>query len=97
MSDNLIDTAKAFSAKLTQLSDERHRVGQAGLSVLKKLDPEMAASVSELWGDDEDNAADWFTDEVESLGWRTPWQCIAEGEREEVLRILGCILYGHPA
>ena len=97
MSDNLIDTARAFAAKLAQLADERHRVGQASLSALKKLDTEMAAAIYEVWGSEEDKAADWFTDEVESLGWRTPWQCIAEGEREEVLRILNCIVYGLPA
>ena len=97
MGEDLVGTAKAFAAKLTQLADERHRVGQAGLSALNRLDPEIASAVHELWGEDEDKAADWFTDEIPSLGYRTPWQCIAEGEREEVLRILGSIAHGLPA
>lgn len=96
MEEDLIESAATISAKLVKLEEERRRIGQEGLAALERLDPEIASFAKNLW-DDSDHIADWFTCEVESLQWRTPWQCIAEGERDQVLRILGCIAYGMPA
>lgn len=96
MSDALRDTAVQIAADLAKLDDERRRVGRTGLAALKQLDPETAGLAKELW-DDEDDAVDWFTVPIESLGWRTPWQCIGEGERNEVQRVLKAIAYGLPA
>ena len=96
MDNELIETAKQFATKLSQLKDERRRLGQAGMTALSRLDPEMAEFANSLW-ENSDHAADWFTQEVQSLGWRTPWQCIAEGKRSHVMRILVSIAHGLPA
>lgn len=96
MNDALMDTAVQIAAELAKLDDERRRVGRAGLAALKQLDPETAGLAKELW-DDEDDAVDWFTAQIESLGWRTPWQCIVEGERDLVQRELRAIAHGLPA
>lgn len=96
MDNELIETAKQLAIKLSQLKEERRRVGQAGMVALSKLDPEMAGFARGLWKNP-DHAADWFTQEVQSLGWRTPWQCIAEGNRNKVMRILVSIAHGLPA
>lgn len=95
MDTALLDMAKEITAKLTQLQEARRRIGHEGISVLQRLDPETAKLAQDIL-DDPENIADWFTEEVESLGWRTPWQCIAEGEREEVQRILNAIAHGLP-
>jgi len=94
--EKLVKSAAAISTKLARLEKERRRIGREGMASLRRLDPEMAKFVKTLWGDPQ-HAVDWFTGEVESLGWRTPWQCIAEGERDEVQRILYAIAYGIPA
>ena len=96
MDNELIETAKQFAMKLSQLEEERRRLGQAGMMALSKLDPEMAEFANSLW-ENSDHAADWFTQEVRSLGWRTPWQCIAEGKRSQVMRVLVSIAHGLPA
>lgn len=95
MTESLIKSAASISTKLAQLEKERRRIGLEGMASLKRLDPEMAKFVKSLW-DDPQHAVDWFTREVESLGCRTPWQCIAEGERDAVQRILYAIAYGIP-
>lgn len=95
MGDELIKTAAGISARLEKLEKERHLVGQEGLVSLERLDPEIASLVKSLW-DDPRRAANWLTHGVGSLRGRTPWQCIAEGDRDEVLRILKSIAYGIP-
>jgi uncharacterized protein (DUF2384 family) len=96
MSDELIKKAKVIEAQLNALAEERRRIGRDGLVLLRRLDSETAQLVSEIWNDDED-AVEWFTEPVESLGWNTPWQCIADGNLGEVQRILGSIIHGLPA
>ncbi len=96
MSDELIKKAEVIAAQLHTLAEERRRLGRDGLVVLKRVDSETAQLLSEIWNDDED-AVEWFTEPVESLGWKTPWQCIADGNLGEVQRILAAIIYGHLA
>jgi uncharacterized protein (DUF2384 family) len=96
MSNELVKKAKIIEAKLHALAEERRRVGLDGLVLLRRLDSETARLASEIWTDDDD-AVEWFTEPVESLGWKTPWQCIADGNLGEVQRILGSIIYGLPA
>jgi len=96
MKTELAETATTIEAKLSELERERLRIGAEGIAVLKRLDPWLAKFAGEIWDDPED-VADWFTDKVESLGWRTPWQCIARGDRDEVVRILNSIAHGLPA
>ena len=95
MNDELIKAAHVIGVQLKVLDEERRRVGRDGLALIKRLDPVTAQQVSELWPDS-DAAVDWFTEPVESLGWKTPWQCIAEGNLGEVQRILGAIAHGLP-
>lgn len=95
MNTGLIQTANEIATRLSQLENERLRIGTDGMAVLKRLDPEMAKFAEDLW-DDPEAMADWFTQEVESLGWQTPWHCIAEGKRDEVMKILNAIAYGLP-
>lgn len=94
MGDDLIKTGTAISMRLAKLEEERRRIGQEGLATLEHLDPEIASFVKRLWGDS-DHAVNWFTHGVKSLQGRTPWQCIADGDRDEVLRILNSIAYGN--
>lgn len=94
MADDLIKTGSSISTRLAKLEEERHRIGQEGLVALERLDPEIASFIKRLWGDS-DHAVNWFTHGVKSLQGRTPWQCIAEGDRDEVLRTLNSIAYGN--
>lgn len=96
MRNELSETAAQIAAKLSMLDEERCRIGREGMKALARLDPDTAKMAKDLWVDPE-QAVDWFTGEVESLGWKTPWQCIADGDREAVQYILNCIAYGIPA
>lgn len=96
MNENLNETAAGISSALEQLDAERRRIGLDGFTALEKLDPETANLAKSLW-DDPQRAADWFTQEIPSLGSRTPWECIAVGERERVQKTLNAIAYGVPA
>lgn len=97
MSDALTETATQISMQLAQLNTERRRIGREGLVMLKLLDPETAALANDLWDGDEDHIVDWFTYPVQSLRWQTPWQCIADGRREDVHKILLKIAHGIPS
>jgi len=71
MNDELTRMAAHIANELEKLEFERLRIGRQGLGTLKRLDPETAKMVTDLW-DDPGHAADWFTIEVQSLGWKTP-------------------------
>ena len=96
MGDDLIKTAAAISSRLDKLEEERQRIALEGFAALERVDPETATIAKNTF-DDRQIAADWLTDEVESLGYLTPWQCMADGNREAVHRILNAIEYGLPA
>lgn len=96
MADELKAMATRIAANLANLDEQRRRVGLEGMKALERLDPETANMAKSLW-DHPLDAVDWFTQEVESLGWQTPWQCMADGGREDVQRIIASIQYGLPA
>lgn len=96
MSEHLVDTARIIADRLRELEDNKKAIGAKAFFALEGLDHELVTIASSIWGDPV-SASEWFTEQVESLGWRTPWQCLAEGERDEVVRILHCIQYGLPA
>lgn len=93
MNDELVKTATSVSARLAQLEDERRRIGLEAFAVSERLDPETAMLAENAF-DSRQKAADWFTDEVQSLGELTPWQCIAEGNRDRVHNVLSAIEHG---
>ncbi len=80
-------------AERRQLSEEHSR--QELLDHLRKLDPELAARVVYVF-DDKSHAALWLTKSTIILDNITPLQALAEGNREDVLRVLNGILYGLP-
>lgn len=93
MNKELIDAAAGIAAKLIELENERRQVGAEGMDTLMRLDPELARLAKTVL-EDPQHAVDWFTHTVQSLGWRTPWHCIAEGNRDQVIRTLYAIEYG---
>jgi hypothetical protein len=96
MNEELIKVATEISGELHRLDEERRRIGLNGFEALERLDPELAAHGRHVWDNDTSGVSEWFTSEIQSLGWKTPWQCLAEGDRENVQRILGSIEYGLP-
>ena len=93
MSDELTKTAASISARLTQHEDERRRIAMEGFAALERLDPETATLAKDTFANRQ-KASHWFTHEVQSLGGVTPWQCIAEGNRDRVHNTLYAIQHG---
>lgn len=93
MNKELIDAAAGIAAKLAELENERRRIGAESMGTLMRLDPELAGLASTVL-EDPQHAVEWFTQPVQSLGWRTPWQSIAAGERDRVKRTLHAIEHG---
>lgn len=78
-------------AKLQQLQHERSLLDL--LDHLRAIDPEVAERAIYVF-DDKASAANWLASPVMSLGGVMPLQALAEGKREDVLRVLGQILHG---
>ncbi len=79
---------------------ERHQSQQEHsqlelLDHLREIDPEVVERAVYVF-DDKADAASWFTKPVMTLDGITPLQALAEGRREDVLRVLNGILYGLP-
>ena len=79
---------------------ERHQSQQERsqlelLDHLRQIDPEVAERAVYVF-DDKSHAALWLTKSVITLGNITPLQALAEGKREDVLRVLNGIFYGLP-
>lgn len=60
---------------------------------LRDIDPEVADQAIHVF-DDKTRAATWLANPVRSLGGVTPLQALAEGRREDVLRVLDQIAHG---
>lgn len=82
--------------QLRWLESEYQDVAADAFQFLETHNPETAKFALEAF-EDRDAAAAWFGDRVESLGWKTPWECMAEGLVDEAQRILNAIIYGLPA
>ena len=82
--------------QLRWIESEYQDVAADAFQFLETHDPETAKLALEAF-EDRNAAAGWFGGRVESLGWKTPWECIAEGQTDEVQRILNAIIYGDPA
>lgn len=96
MNMELQEMAKDIASQLQWLESEYQDVAADAFQFLETNDPETAKLALEAF-EDRDAAAAWFGDRVESLGWKTPWECMAEGLADEVQRILNAIIYGLPA
>ncbi len=78
-------------AELHQLQHEHSLLEM--LDNLQAIDPEVAERAIHVF-DDKTGAATWLANPVRSLGGVTPLQALAEGRREDVLRVLHQILHG---
>ena len=78
-------------AELHQLQHERSLLEV--FDGLRAIDPEVADQATHVF-DDRTGAAAWLANPVRSLGGVTPLQALAEGRREDVLRVLHQILHG---
>ena len=78
-------------AELHQLQHERSLLEL--LDNLRDIDPEVAERAVDAF-DDKTSAANWLTSPVRSLGDIAPLQALAEGKREDVLRVLHQIMHG---
>lgn len=77
------------------LERDREAVEAAILRQLERLDPEVAAQSIYVF-DDRADAAHWLTRAHPELDDVTPLRAIAQGQRRDVLDLLGRILYGIP-
>ena len=80
-------------AERQQLKEENSR--QELLDHLREIDPEVTERAVYVF-DDQTDAAIWLTKPVITLGGITPLQTLAEGRREDVLRVLNELFYGLP-
>ena len=78
-------------AELHQLQHERSLLEL--LDHLRDIDPEVAERAVDAF-DDKTSAASWIANPVRSLGDIAPLQALAEGKREDVLRVLHQIMHG---
>lgn len=81
-------------AERQQLKEKRAR--REMLDLLRDIDPEVAERAVYVFHDKTD-AANWLASPVLTLGGVTPLQALAEGRREDVLRVLNEIFYGLPS
>lgn len=84
-------------AELVQLA-ESHRLQHQHallevLDSLRTIDPGVTEQVIRVFGE-RARAANWLINPVRSLGGVIPLRALAEGKREDVLRVLGQILHG---
>lgn len=93
MSNELAHVASAITNKLDRLDENHRRVALDAFAELKRLDAETSKLAMKIFGNREDTAL-WLAAKIPSLGGKRPWQCLAEGKREDVHRILDSIRYG---
>ena len=84
-------TELAQLAELHQLQHERSLLEL--LDALRDIDPGVAERAVDVF-DDKTSAAGWLASPVRSLGDIAPLQALAEGKREDVLRVLHQIMHG---
>ena len=84
-------TELAQLAELHHLQHERSLLEM--LDGLRDIDPEVADQAIHVF-DDRTGAAAWLANPVRSLDGVTPLQALAEGKREDVLRVLHQIRHG---
>ena len=77
------------------LERDREAAETAILRQLERLDPEVAAQAIYVF-DDRADAAHWLTLAHPELDDVSPLRAIAQGQRREVLELLGQILHGIP-
>jgi len=63
------------------------------LDGLREIDPEVTERAFYVFGD-RTKAAAWLANPVRSLGGVMPLQALAEGRREDVLRVLDQVCHG---
>ena len=93
------ESSKAFqqvNARLRRLEAEYCGTLVGAFAVLEQYDSETAQLALDAM-ENRDNAALWFGDHVGSLSGRTPWECLAAGDVNQVRRVLNAIVYGLPA
>ncbi|TAM43562.1 MAG: DUF2384 domain-containing protein [Gammaproteobacteria bacterium] len=86
---NIADLARL--AEHNQLRHEHTLVDM--FDALRSIDPEVAEQTIYVFGD-RTKAARWLTGPIKSLGGVRPLQVLAEGKREDVLRVLHQIGHG---
>lgn len=96
--DNVADgdlpsEAQKIVTRLRTWEREYRHVALEVYTLVEQGDEETAKLALEVFGH-RNRAALWFGDRVESLGNKTPWECLAEGRVEDVRRILNSIIYG---
>jgi len=84
-------TELAQRAELHQLQHGHSRLDL--LDHLRQIHPEIADRAVHVFND-KTKAAGWLVSRVRSLGGATPLQALAEGRRDDVLRVLGQIVHG---
>ncbi len=84
-------TELAQMAELHHLQYERSLLGL--LEHLRQIDPEVAGRTVYVFGD-KARAARWLANPVRTLGGAVPLQLLAEGRRQDVLKVLYQILAG---
>lgn len=87
------DSLERLARNAVALEQERTARIEALLVRLEALDPEVAESVVETFGD-RYLAARWLVGVHPIVSKRTPYEDLARGRREVVLNALGRILYG---
>jgi hypothetical protein len=93
MTTELEIAARQISLKFECLADEWRGTAESSFAVLERLDAELATLAhSTLNG--RLIAAHWFSRPVRSLGMRSPWDSLAQGQRDAVERVLSAIIYG---
>lgn len=89
------EEARKIVTRLRRLEKEYQRMALDAFSLLERGDRETARLAMETF-DNRDDTAAWFAVRVQSLNNKMPWECMAEGDAENVRRILNCIIYGIP-
>ena len=92
---DVVDEARMIVTRLRRLEKKYQRMALDAFSLLERGDRETAKLAIETF-DNRDDAAAWFASRVQSLDNKLPWECMAEGDAENVRRILNCIIYGIP-
>ena len=95
MDANFLEESKNIVGKLQWLEAEYKAAVLDAFFVLLQSDPHTAKLAIETFNDS-DKAAVWFGDHIGSLGGRTPWECLAQGNVEQVRQVLNAIIYGIP-
>ncbi len=89
------EEARQIVSRLRSLEGKYRRELRKAFSVFERHDPETVALAIDAF-DHRDRAALWFGDRVQSLGYKTAWECVSEGRVVWVRQILSSIIWGIP-